>query len=241
MISELLHLGLSDEEARVYLAMLEVNGGPVSVIARKAGVHRVSTYDILEALMGKGLVETVVKGKKRLIVPVAPEKISENLRLKQEQFVQILPELKAIQNKGGAQPKVLYFQGRQQVWNAYLDRIRHQPENKENLVYGSSAKLLQTFPEEYQRFTQERLTKGIKAKIIVEQSEEGRKEAATANQELREVRFLPAGRNFTANTIIYGNRVMTVSWDSLIAVIVEDANNAANQRQVFELLWQYLP
>lgn len=40
MITELERLGLSDEEAKVYLACLEINGGPVSVIARKAGVKK---------------------------------------------------------------------------------------------------------------------------------------------------------------------------------------------------------
>ena len=56
MITELLSLGLSDEEAKVYLACLEINGGPVSVIAKKAGIHRVSCYHTLENLLEKRLL-----------------------------------------------------------------------------------------------------------------------------------------------------------------------------------------
>jgi len=52
---------------------------------------------------------------------------------------------------------------------------------------------------------------------------------------------LPAGKTFSANTIIYADRVLTVSWETMLAVIVEDKNIAENQRTVFNLLWEYLP
>jgi len=136
---------------------------------------------------------------------------------------------------------VMYFEGRVAVWKAYLDRIRYMPELKENLVYGSSEQLQETYPAEFKKFTKERLEKGIQAKIIVEPSSAGLWEAHTAPEQLRQVKFLPEGITFKANTIIYGDRVMTVSWESMLCVIIEDKNNAANQRILFDLLWKYLP
>jgi len=237
---QLQEFGLNKKEAEVYLASLKL--GPVSVqnIAKEAGIHRVSTYDILQSLMEKGLVQQTASGKKKFLEVVDPDIIYQNLHNKQVDFLNLLPELRAIQHKGIHKPKVLYYEGRENVWRAYLDRIRHSMDKKENLVYGTSNELQKTFPEEYKEFTRERLKKGIKAKIIVEKSEYGLREAKHAREELREVKFLPVGKNFKSNTIIYGNRVMTVSWESMILVIIEDQANADNQRFVWEMLWKGL-
>ena len=44
------NFGLEAKEARVYLAALEVGGGGVLEISRKANVERVNTYYVLDRL-----------------------------------------------------------------------------------------------------------------------------------------------------------------------------------------------
>jgi len=232
---------LSDKEAHIYLATLELGSDTVQNIAKKANIHRVSAYDIIENLIKKGILSQIIKGKKRFFMAMEPEKMLDSLRYKTQLFAELMPELEAIRDKGVEKPKVMYFEGKEAVWNAYLDRLRHKPELKENLVYGSSEKLLTTFAKEYKKFTTERLEKGIKAKIIVERSESGLLEQKTASRQLREAKFLPPEKKFKTNTIIYGNRMMIVSWDSMMSVIIEDKGNAENQRFLFDLLWEYLP
>ena len=241
LYNQLEQFGLNDKEAKIYLACLELGANSVQNIAKKAGIHRVNSYDIIENLIKKGVISQINKGKKRYFVAMDPEEMLDSLRCKAQVFTQLIPELAAIQNKGGKKPKVMYFEGREAVWNAYLDRLRHKPELKENLVYGSSEKLLTIFPQEYKEFTKERLLKEIKAKIIVERSEFGSLEQKMAARELREIKFLPPEKKFRSSTIIYGNRMMIVSWESMLLVIIEDEANAENQRFLFNLLWQYLP
>lgn len=237
---ELELFGFNDKEARVYLAALKLGLDTVQNIAEEADIHRVSVYDILAGLIDRGMISQTVKGKKRYFLADPPEKILDSIRSQKEYFFRILPELKAIQNKGKQRPRVMYYEGREAVWKAYEDRLKHQPELKENLVYGSSEKLLAAYPDEYRKFTRERLARGIKTKIIVEQSPSGKLEAETAKDQLREVKFLPVGKSFRANTVIYGDRVMTVSWESMLLVIIEDKDNAENQKILFNLLWDSL-
>ena len=223
------------------MTALQLGAESVQNIARKAGINRVSVYDILERLQEDGFVQTIIKGKKRYFAAVKPEMISENLKSRQALFNQLLPELTAIQAKTENKPKIMYFEGRDGVWQAFSDRIKHKPELKENLVYGSSEKLLLAYPEEYKSFTSERIAKGIIARIIVEKSESGIWEKEKSVEHLRQVKFLPPDIRLGSSTVIYGDRMLTVSWDSQIAVIIEDKNNADNQRKIFELLWRYLP
>lgn len=238
--TQLQEFGLSIKEASVYLACLKLGPASVQNIAKEAGIHRVSTHDILNELIARSFVQQTSEGKKRLLEAVDPDKIYQSLHSKEISFINLLPELHAIQNKKTKKPKVLYYEGKENVWKAYLDRIRHDIPDKENLVYGTSAKIMTIFPEGYKEFTKERIRKGIKARIIVEKSSYGLGEAKKGKKELREVRFLPPGKVFKCATIIYGNRVMTVSWQSMILVIVEDQDNADNQRMVWEMLWNSL-
>lgn len=239
--SQLEQFGLTDKEAKVYLAALKLGISGVQDIGKAANIHRVSTYDILEILKEKGFVHQSIKNNKRFIMATEPEHVLEILKNKEKIFSGLMPELKAIQGKEGKRPKVMYFEGRDEVWKAHLDRIKHKPELKENLVYGSSEKLLTIYPNEFKKELKERLKKGIKSKIIIEKSKFGLLQAKTAKEQLREVKFIPEGETFKSNTIIYGDRVLTISWENMIAVIVEDKENAENQRFVFNLLWKYLP
>ncbi|KKW42099.1 MAG: Transcriptional regulator, TrmB [Candidatus Magasanikbacteria bacterium GW2011_GWA2_56_11] len=224
----------------MYLAALQLGPASVQAIAEQAGLHRVSAYDILPSLITKGLLRQTARGKKRFFEAADPDEIYQSLHEKQIAYINLLPELRAIQSKGAQKPKVFYYEGKEMIWQAYYDRIRHDIPDKENLVYGTSAELLTLFPKGYEEFTKERIRRGIGARIIVEKSSSGLLEAKRAKDELREVRFLPAGQSFKSHTIIYGNRVMTVSWQSCILVIIEDQANADNQRLVWRMLWKGL-
>lgn len=237
---QLTQFGLNTKEAKIYLASLELGPETVQNIAKKASIHRVSAYDILEKLIKDGLAGQITHGNKRKFFAVEPKKFLDKLNEKKERFKNLLPELSAVQAKSGNRPKVMYFEGKDEVWEAFLDRIRYK-NVKENLVYGSSEKLLTIYPEGYKNFIREKVSKGIKAKIIVEKSKWGELEKSRGEKELREVKFWPAGTTFKANTIIYEDRVMIVSWENMLAVIIEDKNNADNQRILFDLLWKYLP
>lgn len=57
IISQLEALGLSESEARVYLALLAFTEVSVQAVAKAAEVGRSAAYPILESLLDKGLVE----------------------------------------------------------------------------------------------------------------------------------------------------------------------------------------
>lgn len=72
---ELTNLGLSEKEAKVYLAALELGKCPVQKISQKAGVNRATTYFIIKGMMKKGLMSSYTEGKKQFFFAEAPEKL----------------------------------------------------------------------------------------------------------------------------------------------------------------------
>ena len=79
LIHELSHVGLSDKEAAVYLAAMELGPAVVQDIAKKAEVNRATTYVMIESLASRGMMSTFVKGKKRYFAAEPPERFTITL------------------------------------------------------------------------------------------------------------------------------------------------------------------
>lgn len=150
-------LGLSDKEAEVYLAMLEIGPSSVQDIAKRAGVNRSTTYVMIEGLKKHGLVSTYEKGKKIVFAAENPEKllsiVSEHMGLleaKRDRLSKTLPRLLAIFNAIEDKPRVRFFEGdaglvsmreeivhsKEPLWELYaidemlMDLVKVEPEKR---------------------------------------------------------------------------------------------------------------
>ncbi len=102
MITQLKAAGLSDNEAKVYLAMLELGPAPVQEIAAKAGVNRPTAYVQIEALKKKHLASTQARGKKTFFIAETPENLESllnkegvELEARRAELLKAMPELAA--------------------------------------------------------------------------------------------------------------------------------------------------
>lgn len=118
LINELTKIGLSDKEAKVYLATLELGQSSVQEIGKKAEVNRATTYVILNSLITKGLASTYSKDKKTYFMAESPDNVITVLELqkkaleeKQKHIQELLPQLKTIYNKQEDKPVVRFFEG----------------------------------------------------------------------------------------------------------------------------------
>ena len=65
-------MGLTENEARVYLFLLEHGQSNVSALVRTLPIHRVNLYDLLKRLIEKGLVSFVFEGRSKKYAATAP-------------------------------------------------------------------------------------------------------------------------------------------------------------------------
>lgn len=242
MLSELLKLGLSNEEARIYLACLEVGGGPVSVIARKAAVHRVSCYHTLENLLNKRLLSQYNKNGVKCFAPEPPEQL---VKLAEEQVTMarvLLPELRTLSGTSAFKPKIRFYEGRDGVEKVFSESLSAK---KEILGYTNLKSVTEFFPNFFERYTHEKFKRKIKTRYL---------SPNTVDSVAVMQKFLPAkyDRNlleillvnkdqfpFENEVLIFGNSVGIVSLnnDELLALIVESPTFARTMKAVFDLAW----
>ena len=133
--NDLKQLGLSDKEAKVYLAVLELGPSTATQIAQKAEINRPTAYVQIENLMKLGLMNSHEKGKKTYFVAEPPERLQELVRKNQTEIEErgrrlkeILPELQVLFDSAEERPKVRFYEGKEglKAINEDVFRIKKQ-------------------------------------------------------------------------------------------------------------------
>ena len=244
LLEHLKNIGLSDNEAKVYMAMLELGPSPVVEIARKAEVNRPTAYVQIESLKKNGLVSTQTKGKKQLYIAESPEHLEDMLDRKlrevsvsKEEFSGVLPDLISLYQSAGHRPTVRFFEGKSGI--TQIQSLLLKSGVKEVLGITALDDVLKILPKHSENYTPERVKKGIRSRLIYSYSD-GPTLKEQDERMLRESKFIqPEKMPFKGDITIYGNNVAITSFEGNVSgVVIEHPEIAKSFRQFFEFLWQ---
>lgn len=235
-------LNLSENEGKVYLALLELGGGYVSTVARRAGLPRVNCYHTLENLLKKGLVSFISKDKVRFFSAEPPQKLVNVLEEKTNYARSILPELLSISNTLAFKPKIKYFEGLEGVKNILNDTLTAK---KELIGYSNLEGACELFGDYIIGYADQKMKKSLKTRIICPSSEQSFdyvKKYYPPNfpPELIEILFVnPKEFWFEHEILIYDDKVVVISLnkDELVGMIFESPVYARSQKAIFNLAW----
>ena len=170
--SSLKEAGLTEGEIKVYLALLELGSSTTGPIIEKSGIARSIIYQILDKLMQKGLVSSVIKEKTKYFQSAEPTKILEYIderekafqenKKKVEEFLPQLLQKQAMSTKN-AVSMYLGFKG---IRTAHEHLYQKLKRGEEYYYLGIPA----FQPEEqhlyWQRDHIQRVKSGIKCKLL---------------------------------------------------------------------------
>jgi HTH-type transcriptional regulator, sugar sensing transcriptional regulator len=88
MIEELERLGLTNGEARVYVALLKHESSTVGPIVQESRVAYSKIYEVLQRLAEKGLASFIVKNKTRYYQAASPHSLNDYMKRKEEELIQ---------------------------------------------------------------------------------------------------------------------------------------------------------
>lgn len=238
---ELTYLGLSEKEAKVYLAALELGKSPVQKVAEKAGVNRATTYVIIEGLMKKGLMSTYTEGKKQFFCAESPEKLNLlfrdqeiEIKKKQEYLEKILPTIKSIATTSG-KPVVRYYEGKEGMRAIAEEFYITKHKEDARMVYSYDLLLNYFSKEELNEMRQRRKLKGVKVKSIV--NDDFNKLITDAQV----IRVPSKEKNITTDLAIFGDKIRIVTQKgNLVGIIIENKEISHTLKVLFDLAWSYL-
>jgi sugar-specific transcriptional regulator TrmB len=244
LIEPLKNLGLSEKEAKVYLALLQLGPSTPYSIAKKAELKRPTAYVIAEELVEKGLIVHVPGEERKRYIARTPDTFIEERETRLKEAKAILPELRSFQKGTAEKPSILYFEGVEGLRQAYQYR---QKELHDKEIVGFFASAEDASPEVIKVFlewNEYKAKHGPKVRALTVDKE-------TLNPFAK---FLdPAKGSITAKfmpTELYsakcsiescgGQFVRICLIESAQTLIIESPKFAAALDETFELLWKSL-
>lgn len=231
-------LGLLENEAKIYLSLVEKGAGTVSDIAKRAGLHRPTVYKHIPDLQEKGLIGTSHKGKRTVYIAETPEKlnhlldkVNEEVRLEIPQLIEEFkkhenkPVMKFYENKAGIREvfeDILITLKRGEVFYRYSSRKEpmidsYLPKNYRTRRDAKQLERLVISGEDYAKHKKRRLERQIKT--------------VPNNFDLF---------NYDITLIIYANKVAVIDFNSDTAFVMENPPFASFQKTLFQLLYEKL-
>ena len=244
MLDELKKIGLSENEARVYLALLELGSETAQEIAKKAGVKRATTYVQLDALMKMGLVTSFEKGKKSYFRAEDPEhlmKIAERekkvARERESALEEILPGLGKLYLSAGERPRVRFFDGVEGLKTMQAEFLKSGAELVES--FSSADDVAKIFPKFGEEYEPQKIKRKIQSKVIYT-SANGSFLKEVDMIALRESRYIPPDEfPVSCDISIYKNTVsISVLRGKIFGILVEGEEIAKSMRSFFKLAWE---
>ena len=244
MLDELKKIGLSENEARVYLALLELGSETAQEIAKKAGVKRATTYVQLDALMKMGLVTSFEKGKKSYFRAEDPEhlmKIAERekkvARERESALEEILPDLGKLYLSAGERPRVRFFDGVEGLKTMQAEFLKSGAELVES--FSSADDVAKIFPKFGEEYEPQKIKRKIQSKVIYT-SANGSFLKEVDMIALRESRYIPPDEfPVSCDISIYKNTVsISVLRGKIFGILVEGEEIAKSMRSFFKLAWE---
>jgi len=229
--------GLSDNEIKVYLASLSLGTSRVNGIAKKAGLLRTTTYEVLKYLIERGLASYTIKSRIKCFEAANPNKLVRILEEKKERVKSILPELESLKQSVTEKPTIELYEGKEGLKTILDDIIKTKP--KEMLQLGS-AKIFETLNFYFPQWIKRRIKARIHAKILQEKTPAIEELRKNDKKELREIKFLPKGFKINTHTQIYGNKmaILTLNKEELVGIIIENKDIVETQKSLFWELWK---
>lgn len=235
-ISILKDLGLSQNEAKVYTALIEMGASTATKISEKSRVHRTNVYEALDRLKKKSLVACVTKKKTTLFEATDPATLSIIIKEKEAKLNAILPQFKLAQQLSQKKDSVHLGEGLIAVKNAYNSTLE---KNKPIYTMGSPKAASDVARHFLDKFHRQRIAKKIPMYHIYNADAKERIDVIK-KWPYTYVRVLPAKFNSPVSTGICGDEVTLKFWNKKdgMAITIKSEKVAKAYQNYFDLLWE---
>jgi len=226
-------LGFSDNEVKVYIALLKVGKSKAGRIAKECSLDRTSVYNSLKKLLEKGMVASILESSRQVFSPADPSKIIDFFREQEERAKMIVPELEKMKGFTREKENILNFRGFAGIKTVLNDILKSCKNGEEYLIMGSERQLSDKMPEFAQIFVARKDKKKLKAKILIRETLRSK-----VMSKYTKVRYLPSNIISPSVTNIYAGKVAIILWSEIPeAIIIDNEATAQTYKSYFEFMW----
>jgi sugar-specific transcriptional regulator TrmB len=237
MIDQLIKLGFSEGEAKVYAAALELGETTVARISEKAQIERTTVYGFIDSLKRRGYLTLAKRGKKTVYAANNPKRLRVELDEKEKLVEAVLPQLLSITNAIDKKPTIRYFDTIESIYDIYRETLEY-PDH--TIRMWMSSRGMWYDDEKFWRdfYMPSRAEKKIALQAIMQRSEAAEKFVAEDVIHLRQTR-LTEEDSIATDIMLYGRRsIAIISYDEMTGLVIESDRLFQTLSGFFSLYWE---
>ena len=231
--------GLTEAEARTYLALLQTGRAKSGAIMKATGLQSSTVYNALPALVQKGLVSFVHMGKVKHYSAEPPESLQFFMEEKKRKLGEMMPLLKRMEASGKQEQKsARVFEGFKGLKIAFNDVYLAMKPGEEYCFFqvsreDISRRRIQLF---FRNWHRRRSAKGIKVKGL---SVNGTREAMEGIYDLPHTRVRFVDDFLPTATVVYKDKTLLLDLsDPPSAYLIQSQKIADSFRLLFDAKWK---
>ena len=226
--------GLTGNGSKVYLELLRRGSINGSQLANKVGLDRTLTYQILNNLMEKGLVNYIVKEHKKYFSATNPENLLRAIKEKEDFIQNLIPQLKKIEKVSEIEQAVEIYEGKAGLKVLFEEMVKA----KDVCFFGGTGKSYDILKWEIRRIEKLLKNRGINGRGIAEPQFRGK--SWTKLKKLK-VRYLKGAKSYDTAFDILDNEKVTIhclAQDKPLIIIIKNKFVALTLKSYFEFMWK---
>ena len=229
------NIGLTKNQAQVYLSLLKLGSTTAQEIIKESKIHRSPVYDALDKLEEKGLISSVIKDFKKYFQAASPKNLYTYLEEKKQELTQAMPELEKLEEMKKEEINASIYKGKEGLKTIFTEMLK---EKKELLVLGGKGHIFTELKYFIPHFDKERTKKGLKWKILSDNEKAKKKHEKL---ELVEEKTLPKELNTNCVINLYGNKTAIILWNEKhpTAFVINNKDVTETFKKYFEFIYKH--
>jgi sugar-specific transcriptional regulator TrmB len=233
----LVSLGLTNHEAKIYLAVLERGSANITDIARDSQINRTALYLYIDNLLKQDLLKKTFKGKRIYYIPTNPKKLLTILEKRKQKAQEILPTLTNLYNTSSAKPVIKFYEGKEGMRSIYREMTK-TPQILWSMF--SADRYYNAFNQkDGEEFLNNIYESGGQLRDLVKNTPEGKRyvKENTATK-VGKSKLLPKDFDFEVDLMVSGNKISMISLTNLVGVVIENKEMAKLQKNFLQFIWK---
>ncbi len=221
--------GLTDNESKVYLQLLQCGEQSANEIAKNIVMDRTLTYSVLNHLIENGLVNYIIKSNKKYFKASHPENLLNSIKEKEIFVKSLVQKLKTIEKKEESKQEINIFEGKEAIRNMYY----LLKEYREMVSFGATGRAYD-YLYESPALAKEFIKRGLRGRLIMSIKHKSHPITLLKNMRVKYVDY-----ESEATTTIFGEYVMIhIAKDNPLFVLIKNKDISNTYRNHFEFLWK---
>ena len=242
MLDDLISIGLTSGEARVFLTLLKLGSSKVGQIVKDSNVSYSKVYDVLDRLSSKGLVSYIISGNVKYFNAVEPYRLEEYVKSKEQEIRKqletankLIPDLVKIADKNRQNDMAEIFIGDKGIRTAYEILLR-DATSKDILYYFYPFEGYHPIASPfYSRLYLFQKQKKVQQRGIATLDFKRSKHYAEISKGVK-MKFVDFPLPATMD--IFKDKLLIISWENVVGILISSKEIAGHFRNYFDSIWK---